>query len=332
MRPSAMTTARFMRFSNSRTLPGHAWAETAGVGGLGEAADAAAELPVESGQEVVGQQQRVAAAVAQRRNAHRDGVHAVEQVAAERALVDLLLEARVGRGDDAHIDLDRAAARRSARSSGPAGSAAASPAAGAAGRRSRRGTACRWLALSILPMVCFTAPVNAPRSWPNSSDSSRFSGIAPQLMATNGCLARGPRSCSACASASLPVPLSPSSSTGTLVVASFSMSRQTFSIAWLAVMIRSIGERAGIAARRRFSSSSRCRLQTALDDRAQHLELDRLLAEIVGAEADRLQRVPALAIAGDDDHLGLGRDAQHFIQRGEAFATRHPDRAAGRDP
>ena len=52
-------------------------------------------------------------------------------------------------------------------------------------------------ALSILPMVCFTAPVKAPRSWPNSSLSSRFSGIAPQLMATNGCLARGPRSCSA---------------------------------------------------------------------------------------------------------------------------------------
>jgi DNA-binding NtrC family response regulator len=30
------------------------------------------------------------------------------------------------------------------------------------------------------------APVNAPRSWPNSSLSSRFSGIAAQLMARNG--------------------------------------------------------------------------------------------------------------------------------------------------
>ena len=77
-----------------------------GVGGFGEAADVAAELPIESGQEVVGQQQRVAAAVAQRRNAHRDGVHAVEQIVAERALVDPFLEARVGGGDDAHIDLD----------------------------------------------------------------------------------------------------------------------------------------------------------------------------------------------------------------------------------
>ena len=60
-------------------------------------------------------------------------------------------------------------------------------------------------------------------------------------------------------------------------------------------------------------------VETALDDRAQHLELDRLLAEIVGAEADRLQRGPVLAIAGDDDHLGLGRDAQYFLQRGQAF-------------
>ena len=36
------------------------------------------------------------------------------------------------------------------------------------------------------------------------------------------------------------------------------MVRQTFSIASLAVMIRSIGEGAGAAARRRFSSSSSC--------------------------------------------------------------------------
>ena len=31
-----------------------------------------------------------------------------------------------------------------------------------------------------------TAPENAPFSWPNSSDSSRFSGIAAQFSATNG--------------------------------------------------------------------------------------------------------------------------------------------------
>src|SRR5450755_4693890 len=34
------------------------------------------------------------------------------------------------------------------------------------------------------------APVNAPRSWPNNSDSRRSFGIAAVLMATNGCAAR----------------------------------------------------------------------------------------------------------------------------------------------
>ena len=37
-----------------------------------------------------------------------------------------------------------------------------------------------------MPGVCFTAPVNAPFSKPNSSDSSSVSGIAAQLIATNG--------------------------------------------------------------------------------------------------------------------------------------------------
>ena len=45
-------------------------------------------------------------------------------------------------------------------------------------------------ASSNLPMRRATAPVKAPFSWPNSSDSSRFSGIAAQLTAMNGLSAR----------------------------------------------------------------------------------------------------------------------------------------------
>jgi hypothetical protein len=37
----------------------------------------------------------------------------------------------------------------------------------------------------------WSAPVKAPRSWPNSSLSSKFSGMAAQLIAMNGALARG---------------------------------------------------------------------------------------------------------------------------------------------
>ena len=38
--------------------------------------------------------------------------------------------------------------------------------------------------------VAVVAPVNEPRSWPNSSLSSSCSGIAAQLMARNGCALR----------------------------------------------------------------------------------------------------------------------------------------------
>ncbi len=58
-----------------------------------------------------------------------------------------------------------------------------------------------------------TAPVNAPLTWPNSSDSSRFSGIAPQFTATNGWFARALARWIACAISSLPLPLSPRIST-----------------------------------------------------------------------------------------------------------------------
>ena len=34
------------------------------------------------------------------------------------------------------------------------------------------------------------APVKAPRAWPKSSDSTRFTGMAAQLTATKGFLAR----------------------------------------------------------------------------------------------------------------------------------------------
>src|SRR5471032_2194963 len=43
-----------------------------------------------------------------------------------------------------------------------------------------------------LPMWRSVAPVNAPFSWPNRIDSTRLSGIAPQLTATNGFEARSP--------------------------------------------------------------------------------------------------------------------------------------------
>ena len=106
------------------------------------------------------------------------------------------------------------------------------------------------------PGTCRTAPVKAPRSCPNSSLSINVSGMAAQLSATKGRRARGPLSCRARASASFPVPLSPSSSAGTETLAKRSTVRQTLSIASSAVTMPWMGEGRGVSARRRFSSSS----------------------------------------------------------------------------
>ena len=69
------------------------------------------------------------------------------------------------------------------------------------------------LASSKRPGRARTAPVKAPRSCPNSSDSSRPSGIAAQLTGTNGPSFRELRRWIPRASTSLPVPLSPRIST-----------------------------------------------------------------------------------------------------------------------
>ena len=68
-------------------------------------------------------------------------------------------------------------------------------------------------AASNPPTRAAVAPVNAPRSWPNSSLSIKVGGIDPQSSTTNGPRARGLASWSASASRPLPVPVSPSSST-----------------------------------------------------------------------------------------------------------------------
>ena len=81
----------------------------------------------------------------------------------------------------------------------------------------------RW-AVSNSPALFWTAPVKAPFTCPNSSDSSRFSGIAPQFTATKGCSRRSLWSWMARATSSFPVPLSPHTSTLVLVLATRAIS------------------------------------------------------------------------------------------------------------
>ena len=65
----------------------------------------------------------------------------------------------------------------------------------------------------ILPAYDCSAPVNAPRAYPNSSASISVSGMAAQLTTAKGRPLRGLRSCSARATSSLPLPVGPVSRT-----------------------------------------------------------------------------------------------------------------------
>src|SRR5438309_11441877 len=70
------------------------------------------------------------------------------------------------------------------------------------------------------------APVNAPFSWPKSSDSSSSWGIAAQLTLTNGPWRRAEAACTARAMRSLPTPLSPRINTVVSVSAMLSMTER----------------------------------------------------------------------------------------------------------
>ena len=64
-------------------------------------------------------------------------------------------------------------------------------------------------ATSNLPRRSATAPVNAPRTWPNSSLSMSSSGIAAQFTSTNALARRRLSAWIVLATSSLPVPFSP---------------------------------------------------------------------------------------------------------------------------
>ena len=97
----------------------------------------------------------------------------------------------MGRRDDAHVDRDRLRARRRAgrpRSSSTRSSLGCSS-SGSSPISSRNSVPPS--ASSNGPRRMRVAPVNAPRSWPNSSLSNTLAAIAPQSTCMNGRSARG---------------------------------------------------------------------------------------------------------------------------------------------
>lgn len=71
------------------------------------------------------------------------------------------------------------------------------------------------------------APVKLPLAWPNSSLSNREAGRAAMLITTKEPVEPGETSCKARVTSSLPVPVSPDSSTGLRLSLNLWMNRRT---------------------------------------------------------------------------------------------------------
>ena len=95
-------------------------------------------------------------------------------------------EVAVGRGDHAHVDLQRLLAADPRELAGLQHAQHLGLRRQRSCRRSRRGRACRRRRARTGRACGAVAPVNAPRSWPNSSLSISSGGIAAQLTLTNG--------------------------------------------------------------------------------------------------------------------------------------------------
>ena len=115
----------------------------------------------------------------------RNDVEAVAQIVAKAARGDLAGQRTIGGGDDPRIDASARPTHPAAALRLPAACAAAWPARARRARRPRRETACRPAPPRTGRARSATAPVKAPRVWPNSSASTRSSASAAQLSAQN---------------------------------------------------------------------------------------------------------------------------------------------------
>ena len=167
--------------------------------------------------EVLGEHPDVARAIAQRRDDDRKHRQAVVEILAECLRLDHRRQIAVGGGDDADADADRALAADADHFAVLHDAQQAHLRGERAARRLRRGTACRRRPARTSPCAASCAPVNAPGSCPKSSESISSAAIAPQFTRRNGPFRNGECSWMARATISLPVPVSPNSSTGALL-------------------------------------------------------------------------------------------------------------------
>src|SRR5450756_1105066 len=174
-------------------------------------------------------------------------------------------------------------------------------------------------ATSISPFLLTAAPVKAPRTWPNSSDSSSVSGSAPQLSATNGRSRRGELKWMARATSSLPVPESPVTRIVLVVEATVSIRRNTATIASLRpMMLQNWCEVPSVRLRSRFSCWSW--------RRSRRRELGAAFFNVVRRpEPQRLHRRFLGGIGRDHDAEDIGVEPLGRAQHLYAVHVRHPD-------
>ena len=175
-------------------------------------------------------------------------------------------------------------------------------------------------AASNLPILRSVAPVNAPRSWPNSSLASSSSERAAQLRHTNTFLARGLESCTARATSSLPTPLSPRMSTVALLAAARAISSVIFfttaALAHdLAVHPQALAELHDLGAD----------LGEVLRQLLAPLEVGQ------GHGHGLAHRQGELEVLGIGHPIGVGRIEMDQAQQGRAAADRRTDHARGVD-
>ena len=164
-------------------------------------------------------------------------------------------------------------------------------------------------ATSNLPALRPTAPVKAPFSYPNSSVSRRFSGIAAQLIATNGPDALGLSACSARATSSLPVPLSPSTSTVVSPdAARWTARHHALQRVVLADDVRQAAPCGQLLAEQQVLGGETPLLERASDEHQQVLGIDGLREEVERPLAHGAHRVLDAAEGGhhDDRHVRVG--------------------------
>ena len=166
--------------------------------------------------------------------------------------------------------------------------------------------------------------MKAPFSWPNSSLSSRLSGIAAQLTATKGAAPAASSWWMARATSSLPVPLSPEDEHGRVGGAGHLDLVEDRLHGRAHAEERS--EAPGLlelSPQERDFAHDIGPLHRLVDQDPQPAEVDRLGQVVIGALLHRLHRGLDGGIAGEEDDRGGGQLAAKGLQQLEPIQARH---------